>query len=138
MLINLVEVMAMYILLNIDKISIQNNTYILLSRDKNSIQKIMQGLKRADVNESISYSQDDYPLGQHPGARFAQCTIFSFLFSLCLVKQKHIYFYCVWEKNQNNCNISAVFHQNFVKLDCWIDNIEIPLRHHSGGSYQIG
>lgn len=49
---------------------------------------------------------------------------FSFLFSLCLVKQKHIYFYCVWEKNQNNCNTSAVFHQNFVKLDCWIDNIE--------------
>lgn len=60
----------MYILLNIDKISIQNNTYILLSRD-NSIQKIMQGLKRADVNEGISYSWDDYPLGQHPGARFA-------------------------------------------------------------------
>lgn len=44
MLINLVEVMAMYILLNIDKISIQNNTYILLSRDKNSIQKNYAGL----------------------------------------------------------------------------------------------
>ena len=42
MLINLVEVMAMYTLLNMDKISIQNNTYILLSRDKNSIQKMMQ------------------------------------------------------------------------------------------------
>lgn len=44
MLINLVEVMAMYTLLNMDKISIQNNTYILLSRDKNSIQKNYAGL----------------------------------------------------------------------------------------------
>lgn len=39
MLIKLVEVMAMYTLLNMDKISIQSNTHILLSRDKNSIQK---------------------------------------------------------------------------------------------------
>ena len=44
MLIKLAEVMAMYTLLNMGKICIQNNTYILLSRDKNSIQKNYAGL----------------------------------------------------------------------------------------------
>ena len=92
MLIKLVEVMAMYTLLNMDKISIQSNTHILLSRDKNSIQK-----DYAVLGEGWCQWEHFPFTGRLPPGEASQCKVCLvynsfFLFSLCLVKQKHICF----------------------------------------------
>lgn len=92
MLIQLVEVMAMCTLLNMDKNSIQKNYAVF--------------------GEGWCQQIDIPVLGWLPTGNIqvqGSLSLQFFLFSLHLVKQKHIYFYCVWGKNQNHCNISAFF-----------------------------